>query len=267
MAFSVIDATKPAGTDKKKFGDDQIREIKQQTIDNLTEITNYPASTKTALRTAIWTTALRPTGDELVDRVTGYNTTLGYEEYYDLASTTWKHKSGIGYWSVAGRPTTLTAGLTGYNTDLAVIERYSGTAWARIAGGRRGDIKMWSGAVTDIETGWVLANGVARTHPEGGTYTPPNLMDRFIVGAGSGYGVGVTGGEATHTLSWDEMPAHTHAWSSTACNTSAGAGTSYIATGTNNVIGTVSVTTASAGGNAAHENRPPYYSLCYLYKL
>lgn len=89
MSFTEIDVTTPAGTEKKKFGDDRIREFKEQTRDNLGVMSNYPASTMPALRTAVWTTATRPTGDELVDRVTGYNETLGYEEYYDLGTTTW----------------------------------------------------------------------------------------------------------------------------------------------------------------------------------
>lgn len=42
----------------------------------------------------------------------------------------------------------------------------------------------------------------------GGTWT--NIYDRFLIGAGSGYGVTGTGGSTTHTLSWDEMPWHWH---------------------------------------------------------
>ena len=52
-----------------------------------------------------------------------------------------------------------------------------------------GGIIMWSG--TTIPTGWALCNGSNGT---------PNLQDRFIVGAGSGYAVGATGGSANATL-------------------------------------------------------------------
>jgi len=279
MAFTQIDASKPAGTDKKKFGDDIIRELKQQTIDNLKEITNYPAATKPALRAAVWTTATRPTGDELVDRVTGYNTTLSCEEYYDLASKTWKTK-GLPTWAVATRPSNPITGMFGFCSDLAVIERYSGSAWVRVSGGRRGDIKMWSGATTDIETGWVLADGATRAHPEGGTYTPPNLRDRFIVGAGSGYGVGATGGEVTHVISVNEMPSHRHRVRSRsgAAGDCQGMGTIAATGGLGGPGGSSAVgvydtditgnaIVENSGGNAAHENRPPYYALCYLYKL
>ena len=50
-----------------------------------------------------------------------------------------------------------------------------------------GGIIMWSGSVASIPTGWSLCDGNNDT---------PNLQDKFIVGAGSGYGVGATGGSA-----------------------------------------------------------------------
>jgi hypothetical protein len=50
-----------------------------------------------------------------------------------------------------------------------------------------GGIIMWSGSVASIPTGWSLCNGANGT---------PNLQDKFIVGAGSGYAVAATGGSA-----------------------------------------------------------------------
>ena len=64
-----------------------------------------------------------------------------------------------------------------------------------------GTIVLWSGTTSNIPTGWVLCNGSNGT---------PDLRDRFIVGAGSTYSVGATGGEASHTLTEDELPSHTH---------------------------------------------------------
>lgn len=263
MAWPNIDVNTPAGSEKKKFGDDRIREAKRNIVDALQAISNYTSDgTVPALRTAVWDTAGRPTGENLVDRVTGLNTDHGCNEYYDLAATSWEYHSGQGYWNTAGRPSSPPTGVIGYNTDLVVIERWSGSAWDRITGGRRGDIKMWSGSVSDIETGWLLCDGSTVSHPEGGTVTSPDMRDRFIVGAGNSYAVGTTGGEATHTLTIAEMPSHNHTvvgsvWMYGGGNSLREDGSSYIH----------SPSTTYAGGGQAHENRPPYYALCFLYKL
>jgi hypothetical protein len=50
-----------------------------------------------------------------------------------------------------------------------------------------GGIIMWSGATTAVPAGWHICDGTNGT---------PNLLDRFIVGAGSTYAVGATGGSA-----------------------------------------------------------------------
>lgn len=69
-----------------------------------------------------------------------------------------------------------------------------------------GFIGMWSGAINAIPSGWLLCNGSNGT---------PDLRDRFIVGAGSTYAVGNTGGSATVTLNESQMPSHTHVISAT----------------------------------------------------
>ncbi len=72
-----------------------------------------------------------------------------------------------------------------------------------------GGIIMWSGSIANIPSGWYLCDG------NNGT---PNLQDRFIVGAGSSYAVGATGGSSAHTLTSAEMPSHTHSFSATSGN-------------------------------------------------
>lgn len=69
-----------------------------------------------------------------------------------------------------------------------------------------GFIGMWSGAINAIPSGWLLCNGSNGT---------PDLRDRFIVGAGSTYAIGNTGGSATVTLNESQMPSHTHVISAT----------------------------------------------------
>lgn len=61
-----------------------------------------------------------------------------------------------------------------------------------------GVVVMWTGATWNIPSGWVLCNGANGT---------PDLRNRFIVGAGSTYDPGDTGGQDSIT----DVPAHTHA--------------------------------------------------------
>jgi microcystin-dependent protein len=65
-----------------------------------------------------------------------------------------------------------------------------------------GGIIMWSGAVSSVPTGWRLCDGT------GGT---PDLRSRFVVGAGSTYNPGNTGGASTVALTAGQLPGHTHA--------------------------------------------------------
>lgn len=74
----------------------------------------------------------------------------------------------------------------------------------------RGVITMWSGSIATIPAGWVICDGQPKNLPGGGTITPPNLLDRFIVGAGNGYAVGATGGSASANLQHQHPMAHAH---------------------------------------------------------
>lgn len=64
-----------------------------------------------------------------------------------------------------------------------------------------GLISLWSGSIVSIPAGWLLCNGLSGT---------PDLRDRFVVGAGTTYAVGATGGANTVTLAEANLPAHTH---------------------------------------------------------
>ena len=76
-----------------------------------------------------------------------------------------------------------------------------------------GFIGMWSGSLATIPAGWDLCDG------NGGR---PDLRDRFIVGAGSTYAVGVTGGANSVVLSESNLPAHSHSFSGTGSSSEAG---------------------------------------------
>jgi microcystin-dependent protein len=135
-----------------------------------------------------------------------------------------------------------------------------------------GTIVMWSGSVGSIPAGWALCDGTSGT---------PDLRDRFIVGAGSSYTVGATGGAAQVTLTVDQMPAHSH----TGTTSNSGNLVEFSRSenhGTANRYGmgtqnsdnnwwqgahTHTFTTGNAGGGQSQENRPPYFSLAFIMKL
>ena len=91
----------------------------------------------------------------------------------------------------------------------------------------------------------------------GGTWT--QIQNRFLVGVGSSYAAGATGGEATHKLTVDELPSHSHNYSYPGYEAG---GEWYGASGTakGNTVATTAV-----GGGAAHENRPPYFAV-YIWR-
>jgi len=106
----------------------------------------------------------------------------------------------------------------------------------------------------------------------GGTWT--QLQNRFLLGAGSSYANGTTGGEAAHVLTVDEMPSHNHGyldyWTvASGGNTDDGSGLYAVAlNGDGGGSGGVSnwrSYTANTGGGAAHNNMPPYL-VVYMWK-
>lgn len=111
-----------------------------------------------------------------------------------------------------------------------------------------GAIIMWSGSVVSIPAGYYLCDGNNST---------PDLRGRFVIGAGGSYAVAATGGEATHVLTIDEIPSHTHSMGITHGDQD-GSGSNGAIDGTLN--------TGAAGGGQAHNNLPPYYALCFIMK-
>ena len=153
-----------------------------------------------------------------------------------------------------------------------------------------GLIAIWKGASNLIGSnasggtgsGWVLCDGSNGT---------PDLRDRFVVGAGSGYSVGSTGGATSVTLSTANLPSHTHGagsysaasagghthtfdahFSSTSLDNDEGNATIYpnLSQRSTDSAGShthsVSGTSGATGSGNSFDNRPPYYALCYIMK-
>ena len=64
-----------------------------------------------------------------------------------------------------------------------------------------GMIILWYGNTGNIPTGFVLCDGNNST---------PDLRDKFVVGAGSAYSPGNSGGDSSVTLSTSQLPSHNH---------------------------------------------------------
>ena len=150
-----------------------------------------------------------------------------------------------------------------------------------------GTILPWYGNASNIPDGFRLCNGTNGT---------PDLRNRFIVGAGTTYGLGSTGGADSVKLSGTQIGNHYHAVGQFYSNNN---GNFYIQGGWNYNYGTASFPSntyvafwnGSGGGHGyggpissygfnqvtslavataaqeSHENRPPYYALYYIMKV
>lgn len=129
-------------------------------------------------------------------------------------------------------------------------------------------------AVYPVGSIYMSVNNVSPKEFIGGEWE--SLQDRFLIGAGSSYAVNATGGEASHTLTVEEMPSHRHGssvgGSFLAINSDYPVvealyrqGLSGSETGwwynTNKNIADLSY----EGGGKAHNNLPPYLAV-YMWK-
>jgi len=153
-------------------------------------------------------------------------------------------------------------------------------------------------AIYPVGAIYMSANNTSPATLFGGTWE--QIKDKFLLSAGDTYSAGATGGEATHTLTTEEIPAHTHGskgltgtidfrrYGSNDSNTDIVPGRSGIVSITevtwsgshayidaknnmqNNPIinrATINATHEhnSVGGGTAHNNMPPYLAV-YVWK-
>ena len=151
---------------------------------------------------------------------------------------------------------TVSGGFTVTGTCTATAFAGDGSALTGLGGGvPSGCILLWSGAVNALPTGYVLCDGNNST---------PDLRGKFVAGAddGTNYSVGATGGANTVTLTVAQMPSHSHSFGTYRNNY----GPYSRVFGSGNSGFKMNISTANAGSTQAHENRPPYYALCYIMK-
>ena len=122
-----------------------------------------------------------------------------------------------------------------------------------------GAIILWSGSASAVPDGWALCDGGVHSG-----HATPDMQMRFVVGAGRDYTNKATGGEAFHQLTIAEMPSHHHDYDYYVDDK----GYWGLAEKSDGYWkNTTSARTDPTGGDQAHENRPPYYALCYIMRV
>lgn len=175
---------------------------------------------------------------------------------------------------------------SGSGADADLIYRSGGNLHAASFAGMgvpTGLIILWYGSTGSIPSGWHICDGTTGT---------VDLRNKFIIGAGSTYTPGDTGGSATftvagtvtvsgHQVTIGEMAAHTHSYTEYGCTIS---GSYYTGSGGYTLCGsTIGYgTSSSAGSGTAHGHSsgegtsfsgnavaclPYYYALCYIQKI
>lgn len=103
---------------------------------------------------------------------------------------------------------------------------------------------------------WVSPDPTSPAELFGGTWE--QIKDRYILAAGDTYASGSTGGEATHTLTVDEMPQHIHSLGYMYKYAADSTGFPQLVTNGTVWIHYEKTFSENAGGNQPHNNMPPY---------
>jgi microcystin-dependent protein len=220
-------------------------------------------------------------------------------EGYTAWSVTVGEQPTTAYWNILGSNDASFNTGTGFNNDIIL--------WRHIENDMipTGVIQMWGGSTTP-SSAWLLCNGAAisrTTYPvlftvigtlygagDGSTtFNVPNLQGNVPVGLSSSdpnfETLGQVGGEDAHTLSWNEMPVHSHGVydpghsHGTANNymeDAGGAGNQGTNTPGNRFIQGLSnvqvygagtgIGIYNAGGGWSHNNLQPYLVLSFIIK-
>ena len=103
-------------------------------------------------------------------------------------------------------------------------------------------------------------NAISPASSIGGTWT---RLNTFLYGSTTANN---TGGEATHTLTIDEMPKHNHRTINSDCiyNSNSGANRFTVSTGTTAAFSQSYFTVTDSGGGQPHNNLPPY-TTCFIW--
>jgi microcystin-dependent protein len=185
------------------------------------------------------------------------------KERFTNAVSTCGNNGGSGWLPTVNNDTSLTKSFTETNLALSINTENGNLSSAPAI--PVGGIIMWAGTV-DPPEGWAICDGRIVDQ-----ISTPDLRGRFIVGANttlqtatissglSTYNIGDYGGEELHTLTIEEMPAHTHKYQYLINSGGNGTGNDWQTAQTTD--------TGSAGGSQPHNNLPPFYALVYIMKV
>jgi microcystin-dependent protein len=168
----------------------------------------------------------------------------------------------------------------GNSGEVLVSDGSGNTSWQNV-GVPIGTIQMWATATPP--TGWIICDGStfnSATYPELaavlGSTTLPNFNGRMPLGVGNSgengatnHTLSSTGGEETHQLTTNEMPNHSHDVTITYREGEEnGSGNVYSDIGNPPATNPPSktFTSSSVGGDQAHNNMPPFYTLYFIIK-
>lgn len=188
---------------------------------------------------------------------------------FNAISTAIATKADTNSPTFTGTPTAPTATAGNSSTQLATTAFVTSAIATTIPSGV---ILIWSGSSAAIPAGWLLCNGTNGT---------PDLRNRFVVGAGSTYSVGNTGGSAdavvvshTHTATVTD-PGHAHSTTPSTQFLRATSGSNGSNSGSNwrndtlvvnSATTGITVSNSTEGVSGTNKNLPPYYALCYIMK-
>lgn len=112
------------------------------------------------------------------------------------------------------------------------------------------------GLVYPVGSIYMSINNVSPATLFGGKWV--QIKGRFLLGASDVYKANTTGGEATHTLTNNEMPNHQHSIWFPNSGGEQSAEIGYPEAGSKNTYYAEASKTGDRGGGAAHNNMPPY---------
>jgi microcystin-dependent protein len=140
--------------------------------------------------------------------------------------------------------------------------------------------------------GWALANGqllpinqnqalfslVGTTYGGDGrvNFGLPNLQSRVPIHMGNGFSLGQNAGEASHTLSINEIPSHTHSLQGINATQNAGnpangflanTGSQSFYAAPNNLVAMFAGDISTVGGSQPHPNQSPYLVMNWIIAL